>query len=355
MVIENLLKLKKGDSIKNYKEMCDLLGEKTEAGNSKKAQLREWERFFKYHKEGHKIIIDEIYEEPQEKLDLRGSYGLLSNDIQPLILDLLVKNNQSDSICFSCTKLLEMLKMVNSNYHVGRRNIKLFSKYLDVDEDIINDFYYFEHTKLKSSLESALNSLYNKRIISWGKVTMVCVLEQSLVPDAYGKYSSVKTNRPATNCEIEFLLSIDRKVLDAMGLQSTTQVYGTSRYNKFKKLVKEEIKNSNSNILYGYKGYKIIQLKEYVIKALEEENKKLKEQELNFNILKSAYRSIRAKSENVKKEIDDSWGTKLENHNTNAVRSKDTYEDDSIKVCNTIIDIRNTKINLFNNCQSINF
>lgn len=353
MNIENLFKLKDGMVIRNYKEMCDLLDEKTEAGNSKKAQLREWERFFKYHKEGNKIIIDEIYDEPQEKLDLRGSYGLLSNDIQPLILDILVKNNQSDSICFSCTKLLEMLKMVNSNYHVGRRNIKLFSKYLDVDEDIINDFYYFEHTKLKSSLESALNSLYNKRIISWEKVTMVCVVEHSLIPDTLGKYNSIKVNRIATNYEIEFLLSIDRKVLDIMGLQSTRQIYGTSRYNKFKKLVNEEIKNSNSNILYGYKGYKIIQLKDYVIKALEEENKKLKEQELNFNILKSAYRSIKNKSENAKKECDDNWGKQLDA--SNSPRVKDNYENDSIKVCNTIIDITNTKINIFNNSSTINF
>lgn len=351
MLVENLFKLQKGMIVKNYKEMCELLGEKTEAGNSKKAQLREWERFFKYHKDGHKIIIDTIYDEPKEKLDLRGSDGLLSNDIQPLILDLLVKNNHSSSICFSCTKLLEMLKMVNANYHVGRRNIKLFSKYLEVDEDVVNDFYYFEHTKLKSSLESALDALYNKRIISWEKVTMVCVLEHSATPDAFGRYSTTKINRLATNNEIEFLLSIDRKVLDHMGLQSTRDVYGTSRYNKFKRLVNEELKNSNNNILYGYKGYKIIQLKEYVIKALEEENKKLKEQELNFNILKSAYKSIKNKSKNAKKLVDNNWGVKLDAPRSNITRTKDNYEDDSIKVCNTIIDLKSTKIDIFNSYQ----
>lgn len=350
MIIENVFKLEKGMVIKNYKEMCDLLGEKTEGGNSKKAQLREWERFFKYHKEGYKIIIDEIYDEPREKLDLRGSDGLLSNDIQPLILDLLVKNNHSSSICFSCTKLLEMLKMVNANYHVGRRNIKLFSKYLDVDENVINDFYYFEHTKLKSSLESALDSLYNKRLISWEKITMVCVLEESTAPDAFGKYHTQKINRPATNNEIEFLLSIDRKALDHMGLESTKDVYGTSRYSTFKRLVHEELKSSKSNILYGYKGYKIIQLKDYVIKALKEENKKLIEQELNFNILKSAYKSIKNKSTNAKSE-NTSWGVKQNISNMIQTRMKDTYEFDSIKVCNTVIDMKNMKIDIFNKIQ----
>lgn len=348
MNIENLFKLKEGMVIKNYKEMCELLGEKSEAGNSKKAQLREWERFFKYHKEGHKIVIDKLYDEPREKIDLRGSDGLLSNDIQPLILDLLVKNNHTDSICFSCTKLLEMLKMVNANYHVGRRNIKLFSKYLEVDEDIVNDFYYFEHSKLKSSLESALDALYNKRLISWEKITMVCVLEYSLTPDQSGKHELIKINRPATNSEIEFLLSIDRKVLDHMGLGSTREVYGTSRYSTFKRLVNEELKKSNSNILYGYKGYKIIQLKDYVIKALEEENKKLKEQELNFNILKSAYKSIKNKSANAKNSIDSNWGMKQDPSRLHITRTKDNYENDSIKVCNTIIDLSSVKIDIFN-------
>ena len=69
MKIENL---SEGLIIKNYKELCSILEIKVEAGNSKKAQLKELERFVGYHKEGQKFIIDEIYDEPLKKEDKRG-------------------------------------------------------------------------------------------------------------------------------------------------------------------------------------------------------------------------------------------------------------------------------------------
>ena len=56
----NLENIKAGMVIKNYKELCLLLDEKVKGGESKKAQLREFERFVKYHKDGNKIIVDEV-------------------------------------------------------------------------------------------------------------------------------------------------------------------------------------------------------------------------------------------------------------------------------------------------------
>lgn len=71
----NVDKLKEGQIIKNYKELCGLLEIKVEAGNSKKAQLKELERFAKYHKEGNKFIIDEVYSDIKEKVDGRFNNG----------------------------------------------------------------------------------------------------------------------------------------------------------------------------------------------------------------------------------------------------------------------------------------
>lgn len=72
MKIENL---SEGLIIKNYKELCSILEIKVEAGNSKKAQLKELERFVKYHKQGNKFIIDEIYFNIKEKVDMRFNNG----------------------------------------------------------------------------------------------------------------------------------------------------------------------------------------------------------------------------------------------------------------------------------------
>ena len=52
------------NTIKNYKAMCELLNEYETTGNSKKAQLNRWKRYFDFHKDGQKFVIDEIYDEP---------------------------------------------------------------------------------------------------------------------------------------------------------------------------------------------------------------------------------------------------------------------------------------------------
>ena len=61
MKIENL---KEGMVIKNYKELCRYLEWNTTTGNAKKSQFKDLERYCKYHKEGQKIVIDEIFEAP---------------------------------------------------------------------------------------------------------------------------------------------------------------------------------------------------------------------------------------------------------------------------------------------------
>ena len=63
--------LKKGMEIKNYRELCKLLNIKVKSSNSKKAQLKELERFCKYHKEGNRFIIDSIYKKVRDKEDNR--------------------------------------------------------------------------------------------------------------------------------------------------------------------------------------------------------------------------------------------------------------------------------------------
>jgi len=54
-------KLSLGLIVNSYKDLCLLLSIKKEVKVIKKRQLLELEKFFKYHKEGNKFIIDEIF------------------------------------------------------------------------------------------------------------------------------------------------------------------------------------------------------------------------------------------------------------------------------------------------------
>lgn len=60
-----------GQVVKNYKELCALLGEEECAGNSRKAQLKEFARYFEWEKSGQKFLITDIYNTPLPKEDGR--------------------------------------------------------------------------------------------------------------------------------------------------------------------------------------------------------------------------------------------------------------------------------------------
>lgn len=75
--------LKINDAFKNYKELCAYLGEEPKKANSKVAQIKEWERYFSFRKEGQKIIITEVFDTPQEKIDNRG--GNNNKNVKPMM------------------------------------------------------------------------------------------------------------------------------------------------------------------------------------------------------------------------------------------------------------------------------
>ena len=60
MKFENL---HEGQVFKNYKELCATLEIEPTDGSSKRAQFKDLDTYCLYHKEGHKIIIDEIFDE----------------------------------------------------------------------------------------------------------------------------------------------------------------------------------------------------------------------------------------------------------------------------------------------------
>ena len=67
--MKNQLPDNKPLEVKNYKEMCELLGEEKKCSSSKTAQLKEWERYFDWTNKGHLFLINKIYNKPKEKLE----------------------------------------------------------------------------------------------------------------------------------------------------------------------------------------------------------------------------------------------------------------------------------------------
>lgn len=60
-------KINNGQKFKNYKALCEFLEEPVKTGKSKQLQLKDWERYFQYHKEGNAIIVDAVHDEVLKK------------------------------------------------------------------------------------------------------------------------------------------------------------------------------------------------------------------------------------------------------------------------------------------------
>lgn len=132
--------LQTGMVVKNYKEMCSLLNEKVTTGEAKQIQLRNWERFFKYKKEGHKFMITEILEKPLEKKDKRdaGNRSLFVKDIAEMIM--IIARNPSLShggSCRSQNSWMKAIGLVNTEY--GKKSDIRNAR--DTNPAAVSDFY----------------------------------------------------------------------------------------------------------------------------------------------------------------------------------------------------------------------
>lgn len=73
-----------GQVFKNYLELCKYLGETEKHGASRKAQLRKWGCLFAWHKKGHQIIIDEVYEDGKVQ-EFRGGKNQSSPHVDVML------------------------------------------------------------------------------------------------------------------------------------------------------------------------------------------------------------------------------------------------------------------------------
>ena len=88
--------LKPNQIFNNYKEICEFLGEPShQGGKQRQLQLKDWERYFKWDKQGYKFIITEVFDTPQEKIDKRG--GNNNKNVKPL-MDYLMSEFNTDYI-----------------------------------------------------------------------------------------------------------------------------------------------------------------------------------------------------------------------------------------------------------------
>lgn len=317
--IENL---QSGMMLKNYKELCEVLGVKPKTGNTKIAQLKEFERHFSYTKQGHKIIINEVFNMAKDKIENRGTKGKYTNDIQDLIISILAQSD-SEEIALSTNVLLKKCNMVNQNFSLGRKNVPKLSELTNISEAEIYDYYDTTQTNLKGALETALNRLRRRAVAMWKKDIYVAKVEADEegynmlgeiklnVGDSFKDKVSVKVkqvHRQATKEEKAIILDTEKHVMQQMKCKDLQEVFLKGKWNEFKKIALHIIKHEfNLNILYYYDCYVL----NYSNKVIKAEMKDIKDKinvtskNLNDKVKKAIVESAETKHNNAVNKIEE--------------------------------------------------
>ncbi len=105
------LELKEGITFKNYNELCEFMNWKKIGGDYKKARIKELSTICKWHKEGYKFVIEEVYKEQLKKIDKRKDKAIYV-DLVKVILFYALKNFKGE-LYFSVNEFTSLLEMFN--------------------------------------------------------------------------------------------------------------------------------------------------------------------------------------------------------------------------------------------------
>lgn len=364
----NLSNIQEGTIYKNYKHLCEVLGEKTTTGTAKIAQLKEWERYFSFTKEGHKMIITEIFDQPKDKIDLRSQGNNTTHyipTIEKLILDLLVQDDNNGQVFISKNRLLKKLKMINDNYTYSKYKTLKLSKLMNITKQEIEEFYNTSSDTLLRNIEAALDKLKKQSLIFWNHSITICYVDTSVKVNALGHIKATRNrfvddegieqykygldvsnknlvHRKASKDEIKLILHHEHILLEKYSCKDKVELYKKGAINDFYKEINEILFNI-ANITSYYNSYEIIFNNDHIHKKWEEsESYKLKHNErtkLQNNLNKDVMNKM---NENATKRQERAFDNEMEilfDESERFVhRLMDSYIDNNEKLTNTLIN-----------------
>jgi hypothetical protein len=257
----------------------------TMRGNYKKAKLKDLDTICKYHQEGNKYIIDEIFATKLVRTDGRSIY---QDDIGKLLVHecSISKNKTEFSIELSIDTLLLKLSMINDNFSACGNNLNQTSRYFKITIDDLKKYYFKTRNANKKRLESGLDKLQRASYIKWEKITKI-------------NYNGVY--RTATNEEIRIIITAERATMTEMGVADKHELYLKNKFKEYNTSVFEKIKNQ-INISYYFSVYKVIPSVQFETALLEIGDKDDIEVQLNTNIC-NAIENLDNGSDDIKKFI----------------------------------------------------
>lgn len=220
MQIERLNDLTVGMTFKNLKALGEYLGEELKKGNAKKYQLIDWQRYFDWEKQGHKVTITAIHEVPTEK-KLRGKDATVGKELDALLTTALIteltnenrhkddKNNGYYTYKQLYSKVLDIVKLEGNEVLFECTKPHELSKYYNIND---NEYFACNYKgkmvrTLTGDLQRSLNRLQANDIITVEEVARYVTVGNKVTVETLSTY------------DYENYLLLEKEVCNELGIK----------------------------------------------------------------------------------------------------------------------------------------
>lgn len=255
--------LKSNMIVKNYKEMCDILGEVPKEGKGRQLQLKEWQRYFGYTKKGHQFVIEEVYATPLPK-------DFSKDDVYSKYVQVVLSKHLKETGCgeFTMKSLLQTCGFVNK-YWDDMELLGEYAKKNDITygqaQYYYNQLYQHVYTYCNQAITRCLNRLSQRGFLRWNKVLFIVEEDK-------------KEPREATTEEVKEYLNIECQVRASLGIKYVNTYNRNDYYNEVSKKINEELGWVNA-----YNMIRIIYATDFIDKIIEESEEEYKQSLLSVN------------------------------------------------------------------------
>lgn len=281
-----------GRVFKNYKELSKFMGWKSTGGDYKKSRLKELDSLCKWHNEGYKFVIDEVYNQQLLKKDKRRDRAIYVNPIKGILFYSL--KDFKGELYFSVNKFIELLEIFNKKYC----DLQIDSDYQEVALETGIDVYTLKGFKTGSKreaqriIERALKSMKSQRILDYMQGRIIVTNDNNY--------------RFATPEERRVIQRIEEEELKKLNCFNMASLKYKNLENKFYYRIKQRFQEEGLDYInYTFYGYSIVSHDKTITEQIE-----LLEKEANVVELKGLFKkrleefAIGNHSREVKKELD---------------------------------------------------
>lgn len=196
------MSIKEGMTFKNYKDLCEFLKQEIKTGESKIIQLKMFEKHFKFHKDGHKFIIDEVIDMNIPKNVRQNMYTQL---MQKILLDQFISDSERENTrikSYTINDLIRIANIANGKYIESKRNNQALSDETGISLINIKEFYTLTESKIYNLVTRALDKLEKDSLVRYNVSVMLKIRDD--------KY---KVHIKANEKQLDILMDCEREVL----------------------------------------------------------------------------------------------------------------------------------------------